>query len=470
MTSFDAEFKGNLVILGFGSIAQAFLPLLFKHIHIGPQQVTIISRSEDKTGIAAAYQVHFIADALTEDNYQNCLDKVLQEHDFLLNLSVEVASHALIEYCWLRDILYLDTCTEPWPGQYTNAQAPLAQRTNYQLREALLAFRKRKPQGPTAVITHGANPGLVSAFVKQALINLAHDLGVEKSPPANQQDWALLAQQLGVKTIHIAERDSQLAASRKQRDVFVNTWSVNGFLSEGLQPAELGWGSHEKHLPDEGHQHELGTGAAIYFSRPGLGTRVRSWTPQEGSYIGFLVTHAESISIADYLTLRAHGSVIYRPTAHYAYHPCDDAVLSILEMEGKHWAAQASHHILRDDITAGMDELGVLLMGHDKGSYWYGSRLEIAQARDLAPHNTATSLQVVAGVLAGMLWALKHPRSGLVEPDDLDYAFILQAATPYLGDMVGVYSDWTPLKDRGHLFPQSVDKQDPWQFLNFRVN
>jgi homospermidine synthase len=28
-----------------------------------------------------------------------------------------------------------------------------------------------------------------------------------------------------------------------------------------------------------------------------------------------------------------------------------------------------------------MDELGVLLMGHAKGAYWYGSRLTIAEAR-----------------------------------------------------------------------------------------
>ena len=57
-----------------------------------------------------------------------------------------------------------------------------------------------------------------------------------------------------MKGIHIAERDTQRAVHPKPRDVFVNTWSVEGFVSEGMQPAELGWGTHERWMPDNaGH-------------------------------------------------------------------------------------------------------------------------------------------------------------------------------------------------------------------------
>ena len=82
-----------------------------------------------------------------------------------------------------------------------------------------------------------------------------------------------------MKGIHIAERDTQRARIPKQTDEFVNTWSIDGFLSEGLQPSELGWGTHEKHMPPEGARHAFGCDAAIYLTRPGAGTRVRSWTP-----------------------------------------------------------------------------------------------------------------------------------------------------------------------------------------------
>ncbi|HZV61437.1 MAG TPA: saccharopine dehydrogenase C-terminal domain-containing protein [Methylophilaceae bacterium] len=465
-----AAFKGNLLMLGFGSIGQAVLPLLFRHIDIKPGQVKIIARNEDKHGIAKEFGVEFITQALTEENYEGILDRHLKEGDFLLNLSVDVASLALIMFCARRDILYLDTCLEPWAGSYINPNRTLSQRSNYFLREEMLAYRLDKRQGPTAVVTQGANPGLASIFVKQALLNLAADNEILVEKPAYYEDWAALAHKLNIKVIHIAERDTQISDRRKERDEFVNTWSVDGFVGEGLQPAELGWGSHEKHFPEDGARHGFGCDAAIYLKQPGLATRVRSWTPLEGPYHGFLITHGESISIADHLTLREKGDIIYRPTVHYAYHPCDDAVLSVHEVAGKNWQLQSRQRIMRDEIKAGRDELGVLLMGNEKGAYWYGSRLTIEEARELAPYNTATSLQVVAGVLGGVVWALENPSAGVVEPDDIDYETVMKVATPYLGEMAGVYGDWTPLTDRSPLYEMEIDKDDPWQFINFRVS
>ncbi len=321
---------------------------------------------------------------------------------------------------------------------------------------------------PQRFITHGANPGLVSHFVKQALINVARDGGIG-GVPASRHDWAQLAERLGVKAIHIAERDTQVSTIPKQPGEFVNTWSIDGFVSEGSQPAELGWGTHERHFPSDGRRHDFGSGAAIYLLRPGAATRVRSWTPLEGAYHGFLITHAESISIADYLTVRHGDQVRNRPTCHYAYHPCDDAVLSLHEFAGKNFRLQDRKRLMMEEITAGIDELGVLLMGPANGVYWYGSRLSIAEARRVAPHNNATSLQVTAAVLAGMIWALEHPREGIVEPEELDFERVLEVARPYLGDLVGVCGDWTPLQGREKLFPEDLDRDDPWQFKNIRV-
>jgi len=188
-----------------------------------------------------------------------------------------------------------------------------------------------------------------------------------------------------------------------------------------------------------------------------------------GPMHGFLITHNESISIADYYTVAEGGTVRYRPTVHYAYHPCDDAVLSVHELAGQNWQQQPKQRLMMDEILHGVDELGGLLMGHARGAYWYGSRLSIEQARALVPHNNATSLQVTAAVLGGLVWAMENPRAGIVEADHLDHVRVLQVAEPYLGDMVGAYSDWTPLVGRGRLFPEDIDEACPWQFGNFRV-
>jgi homospermidine synthase len=464
-----AAFQGTVVMVGFGCMGQAMLPLLFRHLEIQPGQVKIISRSEDKTGIAREFGVEFKVQALTEGNHEAVLEPFFKENDFLLNLSVDVSSLALMRLCWRLGALYLDTCIEPWAERYTDASISPSQRSNYALREEILAFRLDKRAGPTAIVTHGANPGLASAFVKQALLNMAANGNLNIRKPVRHEDWGALALSLGIKTIHIAERDTQIADLRKKRGEFVNTWSVDGFVAEGLQPSELGWGSHERHWPADAARHEFGCDAAIYLGRPGAATLVRSWTPLEGSYHGFLISHGESISIADHLTLRENAEVVYRPTVHYAYHPCDDAVLSLHEMAGKNWQLQHKKRIMREEITQGMDELGVLLMGNDNGVYWYGSRLTIGQARQLVPHNTATSLQVAAGVLGGMVWAIRNPCAGAVEPDDIDFETVLEIAKPYLGELVGVYGDWTPLLGRSPLFSEYMDKDDPWQFINFRV-
>jgi homospermidine synthase len=469
--------KGNskkrlkgLLMVGFGAMGQAILPLLLQHFELDPSDVKIVKTREDESGIAAQYGVEVVVAKLEEGNHAAVLEPLLVEGGFLLNLSVDVSSLALIRLCRQHGVLYLDTCNEPWGGRYDDPSLPVSRRSNYSLREELLAYRMDKRSGPTAVVTQGANPGLASALVKQALLNMAADNRMQLDEmPASYEEWAALAQKLEIKVIHVAERDTQTAKVRKQRDEFVNTWSIEGFVDEGLQPAELGWGTHERHWPADAERHGFGSDAAIYLHRPGLATRVRSWTPLEGPYHGFLVTHAESISIADHLSLRKDGEVVYRPTVHYAYHPCDDAVLSLRELAGREWRLQERQRVMRDEITGGRDELGVLLMGHERGAYWYGSRLSTDEARALCPYNTATSLQVAAPIMAGVAWALKHPWLGVLEPDDLPFDEMLAMTRPYLGEVVGVFSDWTPLEHRESLFTEPIDPSDPWQFVNFRV-
>jgi homospermidine synthase len=398
------------------------------------------------------------------------LEPLVGEGDFLVNVSVDVSSIALVQFCQERGALYLDTCIEPWPGGYTDQSVPAARRTNYALREAALALRDGSKGGPTAVLTHGANPGLVSHFVKKALLDIAAATGVTTDEPNSRKGWAALAKKLDVKVIHIAERDTQGSPVRKRVGEFVNTWSVDGFVSEGCQPCELGWGSHERHFPADGNRYDFGRGSSIFLSRPGAATRVRTWTPKAGHFHAFAITHGESISISDYLTVKESDAVSYRPTVHYSYHPCDDAVLSVHEFVGRNYVMQSKQRILMDEISSGgIDELGVLLAGHAKNAYWYGSQLSIDEARQLCPFNNATSLQVCVSVLSGVIWAMENPRRGIVEPDDMDYRRNLEICMPYLGPVVGEFTDWNPLTGRESLFTEDLDREDPWQFKNVRV-
>jgi homospermidine synthase len=462
-------FAGKIVFVGFGSIGQGVLPLILRHIGTSPDRITIVTAEDKGRSEAEQFGVKFVKTALTRDNYRRVLEPLLDKGDFLLNLSVDVSSVALMQLARERGALYLDTCIEPWAGGYTDPHAPVEARSNYIMRMDALSLRTGAKNAPTAVLTHGANPGLVSHMVKQALLNIAKDTGVDAGKPASREAWAKLAQTLGIKVMHVAERDSQVTNVPKQANEFVNTWSVDGFVSEGAQPAELGWGSHEKHFPADGGRHTVGSGCAIYLHRPGASTRVRTWTPKAGHFHGFLITHSEAISLADYYTVMDGDRVAYRPTSHYAYHPSDNAVLSVHEFAGNNWHLQDHKRIMLNEITGGIDELGVLLAGHKKNAYWYGSQLSIEEARNLAPHNSATSLQVTSAALSGMIWAMENPARGIVEPDEMDYQRPLEICMPYLGTVVGKYTDWTPLYQRGELFAEDIDATDPWQFKNIRV-
>jgi homospermidine synthase len=465
-----ARLPGKLVFVGFGSVGQGALPVLLRHLDIKRDGVQIITADESGVAEAAQFNIPYRVEPLTRENWRGILDKVIGPGDFLLNVSNDVSSVDLIEYCMARGAMYLDTCIEPWKGGYTDTSVSAAQRTNYALREKARAINAKHRNSSTAILTHGANPGLVSHFLKQALLNVARDLGESVALPRSRLEWALLAERLGMKVVHIAERDNQYAIPQKRPREFVNTWSVDGFVGEGSQPSELGWGSHERHFPADGKRYDFGPRCSIYLDRPGVSVRVRSWTPLEGNYHGFLITHGESISMADYFTVEEDSRTRYRPTVHYAYHPCDGAVLSVHEYCGRNYQMQPGKRVLVDDIQGGLDELGVLLMGLKRGAYWFGSQLAIGEARKLAPYNNATSMQVAAGVLGAIVWACENPHAGVVDPEEMDFQRVLEIARPYLGNMVGVYTDWTPLKDRGVLFPEDVDRADPWQFKNVRVN
>ncbi|MBC7984560.1 MAG: homospermidine synthase [Candidatus Obscuribacterales bacterium] len=462
-------FPGKLVMVGCGSIGQGVMPLILRHVGISADRITVVTADERGTKVAAEYGVRFVKQPLTKENYRGVLEPLLTRGDFLLNLSVDVSSIALIELCAARGALYLDTCIEPWSGGYTDPTLTPSLRSNYSLREQALAMRDKIKNGPTALITHGANPGLVSHLVKQALLNIARDTQVDDGNPKTRDEWAALAHKLGVKVMHVAERDTQVGNVQKRAGEFVNTWSVDGFVGEGMQPAELGWGAHEKQLPANGRRHEFGRGSAIYLLQPGASTRVRTWTPLAGAFHGFLITHSEAISLSDYFTVKQSDQVVYRPTVHYSYHPCDDAVVSVHEFAGRNWRVQPQQRIMMNEIVTGIDELGMLLAGHKKNAYWFGSQLSIQEARKLAPHNNATSLQVCVSVLSGLIWAIENPNRGVIEPDEIDFRRNLEICRPYLGTITGEYTDWTPLFDRGRLFEEDLDKGDPWQFKNVLV-
>ena len=209
-----AEFAGPIVMIGFGSIGRGVLPLLERHIGFDRSKFVVVDPVDTDRVLLDERGLRFEKVAITRENYRQVLTPLLTGgpgRGMIINLSVDTSSADLMDFCKDIDAYYIDTVCEPWPGLYTNAKASISQRSNYALREGVLDVRRRRPGGVTAISCCGANPGMVSWMVKQALLDIARDTGVAVDEPKSREDWGRLMQRLGVKGIHIAERDTQRA-------------------------------------------------------------------------------------------------------------------------------------------------------------------------------------------------------------------------------------------------------------------
>jgi homospermidine synthase len=474
-------------VLGCGSVSQCTLPLLLDEIDVPPRRVTVMDMVDNRARVRDVLKrgIKYVVDQITPENLDATLSKHLSAGDLLVDLAWNIDACTIVQWCHDHGVLYLNTSVELWDPYAGGADRPPLERTLYVRHMALrrMAAKWRSAdRGATAVVEHGANPGLVSHFTKVALDEITATVLRDRRIAARRRralesahgagDYASLAMHLGVKVIHISERDTQIATVPKRVNEFVNTWSVEGFYEEGIAPAELGWGTHEKWLPPGTHVHAGKPGNQICLARPGMKTWVRSWVP-EGEITGMVVRHGEAFTISDHLTVwdDAGGAPRYRPTVHYAYCPADVAINSVHELEMRQWDLQSEQRILNDEIVSGQDQLGVLLMGHDLTAWWTGSLLSIDETRAIVPGQNATTLQVAASVLAAARWMIRHPDRGLRVPDDLPHDEIMAVARPYLGSWFSGAVDWDPLRSRVDPFlgwnDAGLDRRDPWQFRNF---
>ena len=136
------EFAGRVLIVGFGCIGRGVLPLLLRHIGLRPGAIRTVTDRDTHRDVADACGIAMRVEALTEENYRRILAEELRAGDFLLNLSINVASVDLIAWCRDAGVLYLDACIEPWAGGYYDTTKTASQRSNYGLREDALALRR----------------------------------------------------------------------------------------------------------------------------------------------------------------------------------------------------------------------------------------------------------------------------------------------------------------------------------------
>jgi len=458
------NYNNKILILGYGSVGQAILPIIMRHITNTASNITVLEKGENRVTFIKRNKgngVNYIKKEILPENFESTMKSLVGEGDFVIDVSLNIDAMTIITWCLAHGVHYTNTSLERWSHHQDEVIPKLSERTLHHTHAVVRAAAAKYPNAATSVVTHGANPGLVTHLTKRALVELAKKQGKPTEAPLDKEGWAQLMKKLGVKVVHIAERDTQILDEPKEKNEFVNTWSCEGFWAEGRAPAEMGWGTHEDKHPEEGKSQ----GTAAYLMKPGVSVLMKSWVPKGGSYNGFHIQHSESVTISEYFTTR-DGK--FRPSVYYVYQPCDAAIASIHEMRGRELDMQTKTRIAKDEIIDGVDELGVLLLGDNFGM-WHGSQLSIQESRKLLPGENATSVQVIASLLGGIVWAIQNPKMGYNEPERLPYDFVLKYADPYLGPTPFVMTDWKPHDDKNSLFYRELDHKNPCKYENYRV-
>jgi homospermidine synthase len=477
------EFRNKVLMVGFGSVGRCTLPILLKHIDIPYKNVTIVDFADKREALTPwiCKGIKYSQEKITPLNITKILSRHADPGSLVIDLSWNIECLDMLSWCHNNKVMYVNTSIEEWdPYAAIHNNTPFRKSLYYKHMEIRKMMAKWSDSSTTAVLDHGANPGLISHFVKKGIIDITRKAILDKTTSKrdakilkkllHQRDFPRLAMSLGVKVIHCSERDTQITDRPKDIDEFVGTWSIEGLREEGTAPAEMGWGTHEKELPKHSHIPPHGPKNQIFLSQMGINTWVRSWVPCS-EIVGMVIRHGEAFSISDHLTVWKGSKAVYRPTVHYAYMPCNETLASLHEFRSRNYELQPKQRIMGDEIIKGEDILGALIMGHKYNSWWTGSVLSIEESRKLVPHQNATTVQVAIGVVAAAMWVINNPHKGVCLPDRLPYDYVLRAAKPYLGKFISEASDWTPFKNYQIFFKENptlvLDKKNPWCFKNF---
>ncbi|CAF2152303.1 unnamed protein product [Rotaria magnacalcarata] len=423
--------RRRILILGCGSVGRSALPLL-QELLIG--DLTLRSITVLDCAIPSPVTLTWLKNPNTvfehkcieEDSYEDHLRNYLSTGDLLLDLVFDVSTQALVRWCHKNRILYVNTTVDVW--FLTAKSSNLFDTYPFELfewHEELLEIQDQLRQqyvlkAPTAIVEHGANPGLVSHFVKRGLQDMTHHVLHNEMITDGSR------------------KDSQVTNIPRKQNEIVNTWSTISLCEESACYAQFAWGAHEQQMPEGAIVHDQSTQKwpprRLCVPNNGMNVWVWSWVPS-GSSLGMIIPYPEPFSIADCLTIRDDnsGKLLYQPSVYFVYLPCDSALCSLHEWHMQDYASLTVECIICDDIEFGADDLGVLLLGDQ----------------------SATTLQVAISAVAAVIYALRHPEEGVCFPHQINTEKILATVVPFLGTWVSRPVDWLVTSTTSN----NIDKQ-----------
>jgi homospermidine synthase len=169
------HFSNKIVIIGYGSVSQCTLPLLMEKLDIPLENITLID-FVDKSRSLKKYTnqgLRYICEKITPKNLDQILSQYLGNGGLLIDLAWNIDANDIIKWCHDHNVLYVNTSVEVWDPTEGFLTRSLLEKSLYLRQMKLLELSRDWKDAPTAVVDHGANPGLITHFVKQGLLDIA---------------------------------------------------------------------------------------------------------------------------------------------------------------------------------------------------------------------------------------------------------------------------------------------------------
>jgi homospermidine synthase len=465
----------NIIFFGIGAVGSCcvnYFSDFFNSFEF--KDIVMVDKNNNVTNVPCVSKAikkgaKFILLEITRDNLCDTLDTMIRVKagDILIDLTTQTKASYFLQCCINRKMHYTNSALNEDFGLVSST---------FSQHMHILELNKLNNNCLTCVVETGMNPGLISTFAKKGIkhivkkcisehINNIHDShNLKKTNIYNdlvkafqENDYALMGKILGLKMIICSENDTQIAQNPPNVP-FYNTWSAVGLIEEYLEPLEISVGTHEKSIPFENND-------ALTFVSPTILTSshiISGNTLIESVYVdeivgkeikfstgyGRCINHGECISLSRFFT--GHS---YAPTVYFSYkiNPATDKVLNTTSNKDLNDMLKPAHTLVTLDQTHdvnGYDNVGALLVFDNNPftntdtsdnsnifCWWCGSIMSNEYVQNELHDNyfLPTTIQVIAGVLSSLSYALENPNEGILFCEALDDKFIINKTKKYLG-------------------------------------
>lgn len=449
----------RVLFLGYGAVAKAVWNYMNRYFIVNPSNIYLLDKSEKSFYGPMLEKVNCIVQFIDATNFEKVVSEILFEGDIIIDLTFCSATYSFIETCFVKGYHYINTSIED------NSDLFKGHSIDYQQQQVYSIYEKcKKHTIRSCIVTEcGQNPGLIQHYVLYALQQLHETNHPDSKKRYDKVELTNVISECKIGTILMSERD-QLKTSRTLSNSIHNTWSVAGFIMEGLDEAELVRGTKNKFIqPIFSEQvihsdlmklyepHQMDGKQVIFLRSSGLNSYMTSISPviRNGNIMnelfqGELIHHGEIFELASYFgDMSPFMSYVYQssPYFHKTITPFieeygKDNLITLIKSNPDSFRVMDNIGIQPEHHMKGFDSIGcTLFCGEETVDkiYWCGSILSDTD-KNVLKEISPTIVQVAAGVLSGLSFILEPNRTpGYYPPCRMDTDYILNKSRPLLG-------------------------------------